>query len=193
MVATPLCKLTFLSEPACPLQLYLHCASVFDSLLRTWDFNVIFSFVNWILSGNWSRNRVTRSKCYRNQPVFLSSIYIEPVLTSCEECNEFVDLLFWRPSLRLSRNSWSCDTHSLDLCISFKSIFLHFSYILPPILTFFTHFAGFMLINLFMCITPCEFFFIPGDAVGRRLGIVNFCFLQQLKAWLEKYFTVYSL
>ena len=43
-----------------------------------------------------------------------------------------------------------------------------------------------------MCITM-RIFFIPGDAVGRRLGIVNFCFLQQLKALLEKYFTVYSL
>ena len=146
MVATPLCKLTFLSEPACPSQLYLHCASVFDTLLRTWDFNVIFSFVNWILSGNWSRNMVTRSKCYRNQRVLLSSIYIEPVLSCWEECNEFVDLLFWRLSLCLSRDSLSCDTHSLDLCISFKSIFLHFSHILRTILTLFTHFAGFTLI-----------------------------------------------
>ena len=149
MFATPLCKLTLLSEPACPSQPYLHCASVFDSLLRTWDFNVIFSFVNWILSGNWSRTRVTRSKCYRNQRVLLSLIYIEPVLTFCEECNEFVDFWFRRLSLCLSRDSLSCDTHSLDLCISFKSIFLHFSYILRllcPILTLFTHFAAFTLI-----------------------------------------------
>ena len=188
MVATPLCKLTFLSEPACPLQLYLHCASVFDSLLRTWDFNVIFSFVNWILSGNWSRNRVTRSNCYRNQPVFLSSIFIEPVLTSCEECNEFVDLLFWRLSLRLSRNSWSCDTHSLDLCISFKSIFLHFSYILPPILTLFTHFAGFTLINLFMCITPCEFFFYPWWCCWAKARNRQFLFFTAVKGLTRKIF-----
>ena len=192
MVATPLCKLTFLSEPACPLQLYLHCASVFDSLLRTWDFNVIFSFVNWILSGNWSRNRVTRSKCYRNQPVFLSSIYIEPVLTSCEECNEFVDLMFWRLSLCLSRDSLSCDTLSLDLCISFKSIFLHFSYILRPILTLFTHFAGFTLASVHVYNTT-RIFFNPWWCCWAKARNRQFLFLQQLKALLEKCFTVYSL
>ena len=32
----------------------------------------------------------------QNQRVLLSSIYMEPVLSSCEECNAFEDLLFFR-------------------------------------------------------------------------------------------------
>ena len=32
----------------------------------------------------------------QNQRVLRSSIYMEPVLSSCEECNAFEDLLFFR-------------------------------------------------------------------------------------------------
>ena len=78
--------LKFLSELACSLQLDLHWGSVFASRLRTRVFNVLFSFVNWILSGSWSRYRVIFSKLNQNQRVLRRSIYIEPVL------NVFADL-----------------------------------------------------------------------------------------------------
>ena len=55
-------KVQFLSEPACSSQLDLHWGSVFASRLRTRVFSVLFSFVNWILSGSWSRRRVIFSK-----------------------------------------------------------------------------------------------------------------------------------
>ena len=64
-----------------------------------------------------------------NQHVFL--IYIETAQNSHEECNEFANLLFWRLSLCLSRESLTCDTRSLDLCILFNFIFLCLWYI-PP-------------------------------------------------------------
>ena len=51
-----------MSEPACSFQLDLHRGSVFASRLRTRVFSVLFSFVNWILSGSWSRHRVIFSK-----------------------------------------------------------------------------------------------------------------------------------
>ena len=51
-----------LSEPAYSLQLDLHWGSLFASRLRTRVLSVPFSSVNWILSGSWSRHRVTFSK-----------------------------------------------------------------------------------------------------------------------------------
>ena len=48
--------------PPCSLQLDFHWSSVFASRLRTRVFSVLFSFVNWILSGSWSRHRVIFSK-----------------------------------------------------------------------------------------------------------------------------------
>ena len=106
--------------------------------------------------------------------VLRSSIYIEPVLTSRDECNAFEDLLFFRSyfclwrdfcqpacpfqlhlhskqpltiirnatNLRtlilffLSRDPWSCATHSLDLCILFKFIFLYLRILSAPFLRF---------------------------------------------------------
>ena len=44
------------------LQLDLHWGSVFASRLRTRVFSGLFSFVNWILSGGWSRHGVIFSK-----------------------------------------------------------------------------------------------------------------------------------
>ena len=160
------------------LQLDLHWGNVFASRLRTRVFSVLFSFVNWILSGSWSRHRVIFSKplsepaCF--SPVdlhwasphlpwgmqricgpfilefireilstsmfFCRSIYIETAQNSREECNEFADLLFWRLSLCLSRDSLSCDTRLLNLCILFKFIF-YTSDTFRPILALFTHFT----------------------------------------------------
>ena len=51
-----------MSEPAYSLQLDLQWGSAFASRLRTRVFSVLFSFVNWILSGSWSRHRVIFSK-----------------------------------------------------------------------------------------------------------------------------------
>ena len=56
---------------------------------------------------------------------FCCSIYIETAQNSREQCNELADLLFWKLSLCLSRDSLSCDTSSSDLCILFKFIFFH--------------------------------------------------------------------
>ena len=69
---------------------------------------------------------------------FCCSIYIETAQNSRRECNEFADLLFWRLSLCLSRDSLSCDTRSLDLCILFKFIFLYLWYIPPHSCAFHT-------------------------------------------------------
>ena len=52
---------------------------------------------------------------------------------SHEECNEF-----WRLSLYLTRDSLFGDTHSLDLCILSKLIFLYLWYIPPRCCTFHT-------------------------------------------------------
>ena len=41
---------------------------------------------------------------YQNQRVLCSLIYIKPVLTSCEECNTFEDLLFFRSYFCLCRD-----------------------------------------------------------------------------------------
>ena len=62
---------------------------------------------------------------------FCCSIYIETAQNSREECNEFADLLFWKPSIRLPRDSLSCDTRSLDLCI-FSSLYFYTSDIFCP-------------------------------------------------------------
>ena len=69
---------------------------------------------------------------------FCCSIYIETAQNSRVESNEFADLLFWRLSLCLSRESLSCETRSLDLCILFKFIFLYLWYIPPHSCAFHT-------------------------------------------------------
>ena len=69
---------------------------------------------------------------------FCCSIYIETAQNSREEYNELADLLFWRLSLCLSRESLSCDTRSLDLCTLFKFIFLYLWYIPPHFCAFHT-------------------------------------------------------
>ena len=103
------------------------------------------------------------------------SIYIETAQNSREECNESADLLFWRLSLCLSRDSLSCDTHSLDLCMLFKFIrnFLYFWYIrFRPILSLFIHFT---LHQFFlMYIITRNIFLIPDDAFARNFIIFNF-------------------
>ena len=69
---------------------------------------------------------------------FCCWIYIETAQNSRRECNEFADLLFWILSLCLSRDSLSCDTRSLDLCILFKFIFLYLWFIPPHSCAFHT-------------------------------------------------------
>ena len=99
---------------------------------------------------------------------FCCSIYIEIAQNSYEECNEFEDLLFWRQSLCLSRDSLSCDTRSLDLCILFKFIF-YTSDTFRPILGLFTHFTVHQFFLTY--ITTRNIFLIPNDAVARNLII----------------------
>ena len=71
-----------MSEPACSFQLDLHRGSVFASRLRTRVFSVLFSFVNWVLSGSWSRHRVIFSK-----------------LLSVPACSSLIDLHWASPHL----------------------------------------------------------------------------------------------
>ena len=102
-----------LSEPACSSQAELHWAS--PHLL--WGMQRICG--PFILEFIYVFREVLSTNMF-----FCCSIYIETAQNSREESNEFADLLFWRLSLCLSRDSLSCDTRSLDLCILFKFIFL---------------------------------------------------------------------
>ena len=102
---------------------------------------------------------------------FCCSIYIETAQNSREQCNELAaDLLFWRLSLCLSRDSLSRDTCSSDLCILFKFISLYLWHIPPHSCAFHT----FYVTPIFSRILPREifFFFIPDDAVARNLIII---------------------
>ena len=100
---------------------------------------------------------------------FCCSIYIETAQNSSEECSEFADLLFFRLSLCLSRDSLSCDTRSSDLCIFFKFIFLYLYYIPLHSCALST-----ILVNtnffLMYITTQNIFFFIPDDAIARRFN-----------------------
>ena len=100
---------------------------------------------------------------------FCCSIYIETAQNSREECNEFLNLLFWRLSLCLSRDSLSCDTHSLDLCmlVKFIWIFLYFWYIRFSYILLYTNF-------FLMYIITRNIFLIPDDAFARNFIIFNF-------------------
>ena len=83
-----------------------------------------------------SRDFVNQHAC------FCCSIYVETAQNSREECNEFAELLFRRLSLCLSRDSLSCDTRSLDLCILFDSSLYFYTFnTFRPILALFTHFT----------------------------------------------------
>ena len=157
--------LKFLSKLACSLQLDLYWGCVFAPRLRTRVFSLLFSFVNWILSGSWSRHRVIFSKLI-SEPACSSRVdlhWASPHLPrgmqricgpffkiylcfSRDFVNQHVFLLLdlhWdSPKLpwgmqRIGgpfvfqtiiiplRDSLSCDTCSLDLCILFKFIFLY--------------------------------------------------------------------
>ena len=91
---------------------------------------------------------------------FCCSIYIETAQNSREECNEFADLLFWRLSLCLSRDSLSCDTRTLDLCILFKFIFLYLWYIPPHYRAFHTFYIT-PIFSPHLYITTRNIFLIP--------------------------------
>ena len=77
-------------------------------------------------------------------------------------------------SVCLSRDSWSCATRSLDLCILLKFLFLYLWYIPPHSCAFHT-----LCFHQFfqMYITMRNVFLIPDDAVDRRkLGILMLIF-----------------
>ena len=100
---------------------------------------------------------------------FCCSIYIKTAQNSRGECNEFTNLLLWRLSLYLSRDSLSCDTRSLDLCILFKFIFLYLWYI-PPHSCALTHFTWHQFFPMY--ITTRNIFLIPDDTVAQNLIII---------------------
>ena len=91
---------------------------------------------------------------------FEARFTLKTVLNYHEECNEFADLLFQRPSLWiifLSRDSLSCGTHSLDHCILFKFIFYTSGYIPPHSCAFHTFYLH---LFFFICILPGGLFFL---------------------------------
>ena len=181
-----------MSEPACCLQLDFPWGSVFASRLRTRVFSVLVSFVNRILSGSWSRHRVTFSKLL-SEPAcssqvelhwasphlpwgmqricgpfilefigeilstnmfFCCLIYIETAQNSREEYNEFADLLFWRLSLCLSRDSvlW----HSLIRSLYFIEVYIFIPLIHSAPFSRFSHIL--LYTNFFLRILPRETF-----------------------------------
>ena len=103
--------------------------------------------------------------------LFCCSIYIEKAQNFREECNEFADLLFFRLSLCLSRNSLSCDSRSLDLCFLFKFIVSYLSYIPPHCCAFHTFYFA-PIFFLYILITTQNIFLTPDDAVARNLIII---------------------
>ena len=97
---------------------------------------------------------------------FCCSIYVEIAQNSREECNEFAELLFQRLSLCLSRDSLSCDTRSLDLCILFDSSLYFYTFnTFRPILALFTHFT-------FQDLLSYVYYHADYDAVSRNLIII---------------------
>ena len=118
---------------------------------------------------------------------FCSSIYIETALNFRQECNECTDILSWRLSLCLSRDSVL--SHSLIRSLYFIQVlvfillihsvpFLHFSQIL--------HYT-----NFFICILPCEIFSYPWwyCQIGDSSELNFFFFFHQSKASVKLYFT----
>ena len=75
-------------------------------------------------------------------------------------------------SLCLSKDSLSCDTRSLDLCILFKFTF-YTSDTFRPILALFTHFTLHQFFLVY--ITRRNIFLFPDDAVARN-SIIIFIF-----------------
>ena len=98
------------------------------------------------------------SRDFVNQHVFCCSIYSQTAQNSRGECNEFANLLFGRLSLFLSRDSLSCDTGLLDLCILFYT-----SDTFRPIVALFTHFTLHQFFLVYIT-TPRNIFPIPDDA-----------------------------
>ena len=162
---------------------------MFPFRLRTRDFSVLFSSVDWILSGSWSRHgvifagRFTLSQADHLpwgmqricRPFF--RIYL---CLSRDFVNKHVFLqlnLHWnspklpwgmqricgpfvlRTTIMPFKRFLSCDTRSLDLCILFKFILIFFI----PL----THFAPFfrfsyilLYTNFCVCILPREIVFL---------------------------------
>ena len=97
---------------------------------------------------------------------FCCSIYIETAQNSREECNEFV----LKPTICISRDSLSCDTRSLNLCILFKFLFSYLWYIPPHSCAFDTFYFTPIFFNVY--ITKQNIFLIPDDAVARNFLII---------------------
>ena len=158
--------LKFLSEPACSLQLDLHWGSVFASQLRTRVFSVLFPFVNWILSGSWSRHRVIFSK-----------------LLSELACSSQVHLHWASPHLPWGMQCICGPLVLKTIIMSFRRLFVLWHslirslyyiqvYIFIPLI----HSAPFLCFslillhtNIFLCILPREIFFL--SLVTLLLGI----------------------
>ena len=96
--------LQFLSEPASSTSsIYIEAAcSLLDSET---GFSVLsFPLQNEFYAVANQGTGLYSQNVYQNQRVLRSSIYIEPVLTSCEECNTFEDLLFFKSYFCLWRD-----------------------------------------------------------------------------------------
>ena len=110
---------------------------------------------------------------------FCCSMYTETAQNSREESNEFMDLLFWRLSLCLSRDSLICDTRLLDFIqilliihiVFYSSLYFYTSNTFRAILAPFSHIL--LYTNFFLVyITMRNIFLIPDNAVARNLIII---------------------
>ena len=144
-----------LSETACSSQVDLHWASPhlpwgMQRICRPFFLEFIYVF-RQILSTSM---------------FFCCSIYIETAQNSRGNATD----LFWRLSICISRDSLSCDTRSVNLCILFKFLFSYLWYIPPHSCAFDTFY--FTPIFFYVYITKQNIFLIPDDVVARNFLII---------------------
>ena len=122
------------------------------------------------------------------------SIYIKTAQNSREECNESADLLFWRLSLCLSRDSLSCGTHSLDLCILFTFIFLYLLHIPPhsfafhtfyftPMFSYVYYHAKYFSYSWWRCCSEFYYYFFDFSSQRPHLNCIFFLTFIVLIQW----------
>ena len=100
--------------------------------------------------------------------------------------------LFWRLSICISRDSLSCDTRSVNLCILFKFLFSYLWYIPPHSCAFDTFYFTPIFFNVY--ITKQNIFLNTDDAVARDFCCSEFPYyfwFQQSKASFEIFLTFF--
>ena len=170
---------------------------MFASRLRARVFSILFSFVNWIVSGSWSRNRVmfsaVRFTLSRSSPLprnaTLRTFFFFRIYSLClswdfcqPACSSFQLDLHWNsPKLPcgMQRICWPFVLKTIILCLisrltltNYSSLYFYTSDTFRPILTLFAHFALHQFFNMY--ITTRNIFLIPDDAVIGESSDFNF-------------------